>query len=189
MYEAENKLQLELEELDKQRFEHNKLLYRKYLKSKQKCEVEKARIADEMASGIENLNADTSPKQVYQPYAGRMNSWVQSSITNLNIRNEKQTSRVLDFWEVRSEVKESGQDLENVTKIFPQIPQDTMFENQKLGRVEIIGNEKIWNYPAEPKIVVKDPLVKRANENCHAVNLLDTNQISNFELSMSPEPV
>jgi hypothetical protein len=146
MPEAENKMQLESEDLDKERLENNKLLDRKYLKSKQKCKVEKARIADEMSSDLENLNADTSPKRVYQPYAGRMDSWVQSSITNLNI----QTSRVSDYWEVRSEVKGSGQDLEN----FPRIPQDDTFENQKLGLVKKVGNGKNYDYPVEPKIVV-----------------------------------
>jgi hypothetical protein len=138
MHEAENKMQLELEELDQERLENNKLLDRKYLRSKQRCEVEKARIADEMSSGLENLDADTSPKRVHKPYAGRMDSWVQSSITNLNI----QTSRVSDYWEVRSEVKGSGQDLENATKNFPRIPQDNTFENQKLGRAKNVGNEK-----------------------------------------------
>jgi hypothetical protein len=86
-------------------------------------------------------------------------------------------------------VKGSGQDLENVTTNFPRIPQATTFENQKLGWAENMGNRKKYDYPVEPKIVVKDPPVKRTIENCHAVDLLDTSQICNFELPMSPEPV
>jgi hypothetical protein len=67
-------------------------LERKYLKSKQRCEAEKARIVDEISSGLENLGADTSLKRVYKSYAGKMDSWVQLSITNLNVRKEKQAS-------------------------------------------------------------------------------------------------
>jgi hypothetical protein len=126
MHEAENRMQLEIEELDQ---DNNKLLERKYLKSNQRCEAEKARIADEMSSGLENLGADTSLKRVYKPYAGRMDSWVQSSIINLNARNEKQASGVSGFREVRSEVNGSSQDPGNATKNFSHIPEDNNFKN------------------------------------------------------------
>jgi hypothetical protein len=132
MHEAENRMQLEIEALDQERLDNNKLLERKYLKSKQRCEVEKARTADKMSSGLEYLGADTSPKMVYKPYAGRMDSWVQSSITNLNVRNENQAAGVSVFWEVRSEVNGSGQDPGNATKNFPRIPEDNTFKNQNL---------------------------------------------------------
>jgi hypothetical protein len=75
------------------------------------------------------IYSNTIPKQSFQPYAGRMSSWVQSSITNLNKRKEKQNSRISDFREVRSEVKESDQGLEKVLKSFPWIPYASTVEN------------------------------------------------------------
>jgi hypothetical protein len=180
MHEAENRMQLEIEELDHERLDNNKFLDRKYLKSKQRCEAEKARIADEISSGLENLGADTSLKRVYKPYAGRMDSWVQSSITNLNVRKEKQASGVSGFWEVRSEVDGSGQDLGNATKNFPPIPENNIFENQNLDRAKNVGDGKKHNCPVEPAIVVTNTPVERANVNCHAGKFSDRGQIGNL---------
>jgi hypothetical protein len=55
--------------------------------------------------------------------------------------------------------------------------------------VKNLGNEKNYDYPVEPKIVVKDPPVRRTNKNCHAGDLLDRSKIGNFKLPMSPEPI
>jgi hypothetical protein len=66
IHEAEKKMQLELDELDQERYlllqqqaTSNNMLERKYLRSKQKCEVEKARIA-----GLGNLDADMGLNRV-----------------------------------------------------------------------------------------------------------------------------
>jgi hypothetical protein len=137
IHEAENRMQLEIEELDQddQELDHNKMLERKYLKSKQKYEAEKAKIADEISSGLEDLGADTSLKRVYKPYAGRMDSWVQSSITSLK---EKQASGVSGFWEVRSEVEGSGQVPKTATKTF------SVFQTVMFLKIKIWTGQKMW---------------------------------------------